>query len=155
VAPTDDEQTQPVEQAQPEVRPRTTGRGRRTLVVALGVLVATAALIVLGVTLARGSGWHFYFSDRPLDADSRARVEAIRDEVEAGGKAPEALRSLDAALAPGTDATAVRLHLVNAQEALEATGDADLTRAAQELREIILEIRPELTPEWSPEAATP
>lgn len=138
----DDEQTQPVEQVQPEVRPHGAGRGRHTLVIVLGALVAAVALIVLGATFVRGSGWHLYFTDRPLDAQSRARVEAIRDEVEASGKAPEAVRSLDAALVSGADATAVRLHLVNAQESLEATGDTDLERAAQELRAIILEIRP-------------
>jgi hypothetical protein len=137
-----DEQTQSVEETQPEARPRGAGRGRRTLVVAMGVLVATVVMITLGLTLARGSGWHMYFGDLPLDADSRARVEAIREEVEASGKAPDAVRWLDAALASGTDATAVRLHLINAQEALEATGDADLAEAAQELRAIIQEIRP-------------
>ncbi len=145
----DSEQTQPVGQAQPEARPCSTGWRRRTLVVVMGTLIAAVSLIVLGLTFVRASGWHYYFSDRLLDTDSHARIEAIRDEVRASGKAPEALRSLDAALTPGVDATAVRLHLVNAQEALEATGDAGLTRAAQELREIILEIRPE------PGAATP
>jgi hypothetical protein len=117
--------------------------------------MATAVLIVLGVAFVRGSGWYVYGTDRPLDADSRARVEAIRDELEAGGKAPDAVRWLDAALAPNTDATAVRLHLINAQEALEATGDADLAEAAQELRVIIQEIRSELAPEWPHSTATP
>lgn len=126
----------------PKQTPHAPGRGRRALVVVMGALLATAALIVLSIKFVRGSGWHFYFGDRPLDADSRTCVEAIRDEVEASGKVPEAVRSLDAALAPGIDATAERLHLISAQEALEATGDADLSRAAQELRAIILEIRP-------------
>jgi hypothetical protein len=121
----------------------------------MGVLMATVALIVLGVAFARGSGWYVYSTDRPLDADSRARLETIRGEVKASGKALDAVRWLDAALAPGTDATAVRLHLISAQEALEATGDADMARVAQELQAIILEIRPEPPPEWPLSTATP
>jgi len=108
----------------------------------LGVILAGAACIIIGLAFVQGSWWYSYMTDRALNHESRAHVEAIRDEVNASGAAPEAVMWLDAALDPDTDPTTVRTHLLTAQEILEAAGDPKLAKAARELQGIIQTIRP-------------
>lgn len=120
-----------------EDSPRHLGRGWRIAVVALGTVVLAVAFVIIGVAFMRGSSWYFYSTDRALDADSRARVEEIRDAVEASGTVPDAVMWLNAALQPNVDPTAVRLNLTAAHAALEATDDAELAETERELQTII------------------
>lgn len=122
--------------------PRRLGWRRRLIVIGLGVVLATMACGIIGTAFVHSTSWSSYGTDRALDRVSRARVEAIRREVDASGSAPEALTWLDAALDSQVDPTTVRTYLLTAQEALEATGDLELARAARELRGIAQMIRP-------------
>ena len=90
---------------------------------------------------ASGSWWYSNMQDRPLDAESRARVEGLRDEVDASGRAPRAVTWLTAALDPSADPTAVGVHLVAAQETLESVGDPGLSRVAREIGVILQDLR--------------
>jgi hypothetical protein len=135
-------------------------RERRLIVVVLGATLAVMACAVLGLAFVQGSSWHYYGTDRALDRQARARVEAIRDAVEARDGVSEVVTWLDGALDPGTDATAVRLYLLAAQETLKTSGDPRLVEAAEELQAVIETIRlssfsaptkpyPASTLEWS------
>jgi len=115
--------------------------GRRGVVIALGTILATLALGMMGVALGQGSWWYPHEADRALDSRSRARVEAIRDQVEAKGTAPEAETWLDTALEPETHPTDVRACLLEAQEILDATGDPKLAEAARELGAVVETMR--------------
>ena len=134
-----------------EAAPRGLGRGRRVGVIVLGVILVGAACVIIGLALVQGSWWYSYGTDRALDRASLVRVEAIRDEVDAGGSAPEAVVWLNAALDPNAHPTDIRTYLLAAQEALKATGDPKLAEAAEELQAIIQMIRP--VPLW--ETTTP
>jgi len=112
------------------------GYGRRVVVILMAMFLGVAVFGILGLTLVQGSWWYSYGTDRPLDSESRSRVEAILDEVEASGAAPQAAAWLDAALA-ATHPSDVRIHLITAQEALRATGNPQLIETARELGEII------------------
>lgn len=125
-----------------EASPRRLGRGQRIAVVVLGIILAGAACVIIGLAFVQGSWWYSYMTDQALDYESRARVEAIRDEVDASGTAPEAVMWLNAALESNADPTTVRSHLLAAQEVLEAAGDPKLAEAVRELQEIIQTIRP-------------
>jgi hypothetical protein len=125
-----------------QVLPRSPGRGRRITIIALGTVLAVMACGVIGVAFVQGSWWYAEGTDRALDVESRARVEALRDEVEAHGGAPEAVTRLNAALEPGAHPTDIRTYLLEAQEVLEATGDPELAEVARELRTIADRIRP-------------
>jgi hypothetical protein len=111
--------------------------GRRALVVVMGMMIAGIALAAIGMGLMQGSWWHSYGTDEPLDRATRARVEAMRDEIDVGGVAPDAAAWLNAALDSGVDPSTTRLYLYAAQEALRATGDPELVEMAEELRLII------------------
>ena len=125
-----------------EASPRRVGRGRRIAVTVLGVILAVVACTIIGLAFVQGSWWYPTMTDRALDDESMARVEAIRDEVDTAGSAPEAARWLNEALdPPTTDPTAVRAYLLAAQEALEAADDPKLVRAVSELRAIIQTVR--------------
>lgn len=110
---------------------------RRLVVIVLGAIVAAVACAILGVAFVRGSWWYSYGTDRALNGESRARLEAIRDEVEASGAAPEAVMWLEAALEPGVDPTDVRIYLITARETIGAADDPALAEAARELQAII------------------
>jgi len=125
----------------------------------MGMLVAGVALAAIGVGWMRGSWWHSYGTDEPLDRAARARVEAMRDALDAGGAAPNAAAWLSAALDPGIAPSTARFYLYAAQEALRATGDAELVELAEELRLIVQMIyrppaehtatpQPQVTLEW-------
>jgi len=118
------------------------GRGRRVGVVVLSVSLALAVCAFIGLAFVQSSWWYAYGTDQALDDESRARVEAIRNEVDAGGAAPKAVVWLDAALEPGVHPSDVRAYLLAAQGALGATGDPELAGAAGELRAIVEVIRP-------------
>lgn len=111
--------------------------GRRALVVVMGMLMAGVALAVIGMAWMRGSWWHSYGTDEPLSRAARARVEAIRDALEAGGASPDAAAWLNAALDPQIDPSTTRYYLITAQESLRATGDTKWIEAAEELRGIV------------------
>lgn len=118
-------------------RPYSPGRGRRAVVVVMGMIIAGAVLAVVGMTFMQGSWWYSYPTDQALDRASRTRLDIVRNEVDANGTVPEVLRWLNTALDPGTDPSTIRYCLLTAQEALKATGDPKLIEAARELRAII------------------
>jgi hypothetical protein len=90
-------------------------------------------------------------TDPGLDGELRSRLEAIQEEVDAIGTAPEAVMWLGDALDPNADGTSVLAYLRAAQKAMEAADEPKLTEAARELREIIQTMRPA----YIREAATP
>lgn len=125
-----------------EARPYDPSQGRRVIVIAMGMISALIVLSIIGMALTQGSWWYSYPGDQALDRASRARLEMVRDKVDAHGTVPQVVRWLNVALDPYTDPTAVRNHLVAAQEALDATGDPTLIEAAGELRVIVQAVRP-------------
>ncbi len=108
----------------------------------LAVLLAVAAITVIALAFAQGSWWYAYGTDRALDRESRARVEAMRDEVEGIGAADQAVVWLNAALEPNTHPTDVRNYLLASLGMLEAADDPRLAEAVEELRAVIETIRP-------------
>lgn len=124
-----------------EPRPYNPSHARRAAVIAMGMVVALLVLAVVGMTFVRGSWWYSYPGDQALDRESRARLEMVRDKVDAYGTVPQVVRWLNVALNPDTDPTAVRNHLLAAQEALDATGDPTLMEAAQELLALVQTLR--------------
>ncbi|MBL7064144.1 MAG: hypothetical protein ISS49_08065 [Anaerolineae bacterium] len=130
---------------------RSPGRGRRVGVIILGVILAGVTCGIIGLAFVQGSWWYSYGSDHALDRETRARVEAIRDDVDSSGAAPEAVPWLNAALGPNAHPTDVRTYLLTAQKALEAADDPKWAEAVGELRAIIQTIRP--APLW--ETITP
>lgn len=124
-----------------EASPRSPERRRNIVVIVLGAILATAACSIIGVAFVQGSWWYSYGTDRALDGRSRARVEAMRDEVDASGIAPEAVPWLNAALDPHTDPSTVRAYLLAAQEVLEAADDPKLTEIVEELRAVVQTIQ--------------
>ena len=124
-----------------EAIPRSPGYGRRAVVILMAMFLGAAVFGILGLTLAQGSWWYSDGADRPLDGESRLRVEAIRDAVDASGTAPEAVTWLNAALNPNAVPTDIRTYLIAAQEALRASGDPEWIEAGRELGEIVGVIR--------------
>lgn len=125
-----------------QASPQGTRRGRRLLVIVLGTILAVVACGTVGLGAMEGSWWHSEGMDRALSHESRARVGAIRDELDASGAAPEAVVWLDAVLDPNADPTTVRFYLLAAQELLEEANDPDLTETVREIRTILQMIRP-------------
>ena len=103
--------------------------------------MTVATITIISLAFVQGSWWYAYGTDRDLDNKSRARVEAIRDEVDASGAAPKAVMWLNAALELDTHPSDVRTYLLAALEMLEAADDQKLAKAANELRAIIETIR--------------
>ena len=127
---------------------------RRIVVTVLAVLLAVAAITIIGLAFVQSSWWYAYGTDRALDRESRARVEAIRDEVEGSGAANQAVVWLNAALAPNTHPSDARAYLIAAQEILEKTGDPELAETVTELQAIIETIRPTVKQPSSLEATS-
>ncbi len=136
-----------------EARPHGPGRARRIGIVVLGVILAGVACVIIGLAFVQGSWWYSYGTDRTLDHESRARVEAMREEMGGSGAPPEAVKWLNAALDPNAHPTDVRTYLLTAQEVLEATDDPKLAEAVRELQAIIQAIRP--TPLWETTTSRP
>ena len=130
------------ELAYEEAIPRGPGRAWRIIVTVLAVVLTVAACGIIGVAFVQGSWWYSYGTDRALDYKSLSQIEAIKDDLEASGAAPEAVTWLNAALEPNADPSMIRAYLASAQEALEETGDPELAEAARELETIIESIRP-------------
>jgi len=120
-----------------ETGPRPWGRGWRTGIIMLGAVLAAVACAIIGLAFVQGSWWYSYGTDRALDRESRARIEAIRDELSARGVVPDAVAWLDAALRPDAHPSDTRAYLLSAQEVLKAADDPQLTEVAIELRAII------------------
>jgi hypothetical protein len=125
-----------------EAKSRGPGRGRRIGVIVLGAILAAAACGIIGVALVQGLWWYSLGTDRALDHESRACVEAIRDEVNASGAAPEAVAWLNAALEPNAHPTDVHTYLLAAREALDVADDPELAEVARKLWPVIEAIRP-------------
>lgn len=125
-----------------EAKSRAPGRGRRIGVIVLATILGGVALGVIGVALVQGSWWYSLGTDRALDQESRACVEAIRDEVNASGAAPEAVAWLNAALEPNAHPTDVHTYLLAAREALDAADDPELVQVGKKLWAVIEAIRP-------------
>ena len=129
--------------------------GRRAIVIVMGLILVGVTVSVLAITYLEGSWWYTYESDRALDAEARARVVTVRDEVNALGHMPETVACLNAALNPDAHPTDVRTALMVAQQALQEAGDPSLMEAVHELREVIQSIRedslePMTTGEYEP-----
>jgi hypothetical protein len=134
--------------------------GRRAIVIVMGLILIGVAASVLVMTYLEGSWWYTYESDQALDAAARARVVAVRDEVNALGDMPEVVAWLNVALNPDAHPTDVRTSLMVAQQALQEAGDPHLMEAVFELREVIQSIRgdslkPTTADEFEPKLAWP
>jgi hypothetical protein len=134
--------------------------GRRAVVIVMGLILVGIAAYILAMTYLEGSWWYTYESDQALDAAARARVVAVRDEVNALGDMPEVVEWLDAALNPNAHPTDVRTSLMVAQQALQEAGDPRRMEAVLELREVIQSIRedslePTTTDEFEPKLEWP
>ena len=125
-----------------EARPRSPGLGWRIGIIALGAILTVAACGIVVVALGQSTWAISHMTDPGLNQESRSRLEAIRDEVDAIGTAPEAVGWMNDALDPNADGTSVLAYLRAAQEALETGDDPKLIEAARELREIIQTMRP-------------
>jgi len=139
--------------------PREARRGRR-----VAVILATAALVIVisvivGATFLQGSWWYSDPTDLPLDAAARARLASIQETLESSHDALEAVALLELALTPGTDPSTVRGYLMEAQQALEATGEPELATLITDLRSIIIDMRPQgqesTRPSFTPELDGP
>jgi hypothetical protein len=125
-----------------EANPRNLELGWRVCIIALGVIVAIVACGTIVVILGQSTWAISSMTDRDLNHESRSRLEAIRDEVDAIGTAPDAVVLLSDALDPGADGTSVMAYLRAAQKALEAADDPRLAKAKSELQDLIQTMRP-------------
>jgi hypothetical protein len=125
-----------------EASPHSPGLGWRIGLIALGVILAGVACGFIVVALGQSTWAISDMTDPGLSSESRSRLEAIRDEVDAIGTAPEAVGWMNDALDPNADGTSVLAYLRAAQKALEAADDPKLAGAARELGEIIQTMRP-------------
>jgi hypothetical protein len=125
-----------------EVRPRSPGLGWRIVIVALGVILIVVAWGIIVVALGQSTWAISDMSDPGLSPESRSHLEALREEVDAVGTAPEAVGWMGDALDPNADGTSVLAYLRAAQKALEAADDPKLAEAVRELRAIIQTMRP-------------
>jgi len=125
-----------------EVRPRSPGLGWRIVIVALGAVLIVVACGIIVVALGQSTWAITDMSDPGLSPESRSRLEALREEVNAIGTAPEAVEWMSDALDPNADGTSVLAYLRAAQKALEAADDPKLAETVGELREIIQTMRP-------------
>jgi hypothetical protein len=124
------------------VRPRSPGLGWRIVIVALGVILIVVAWGIIVVALGQSTWAISDMSDPGLSPESRSHLEALREEVDAVGTAPEAVGWIGDALDPNADGTSVLAYLRAAQKALEAAADPKLAEAVRELRAIIQTMRP-------------
>ncbi len=125
-----------------EASPRSPGLGWRIGIIALGVILTIVACGTIIVAFGQ-STWAISNIDDPgLSPESRSRLEALRDEVDAIGTAPEAVGWMNDALDPNADGTSVLAYLRAAQKALESADDPKLARAVREVQEIIQTLRP-------------
>jgi hypothetical protein len=125
-----------------EASPRSPGLGWRIGIIALGVVLAVAACGLIVVALGQSTWAISDMADPGLSPASRSRLEALREEVDTMGTAPEAVEWMGDALDPNADGTSVLAYLRAAQKALEAADDPKLAEAMRELGEIIQAMRP-------------
>jgi len=136
---------QPVDECQVlgPVDAHAASRARRIAIIVLAAALAMALCVTVTAAFARGSWWYFNMADRPLSAEARARLQAVREDLAAMGTATAAVAWLDAALDRSADPTAVLARLEEAQEILAASDDAVLLSAAEEVGVIIQTVRPQ------------
>jgi hypothetical protein len=125
-----------------EASPHSPGPGWRMGISALGVILTVVAFGVIVVALGQSTWAISDMTDPGLSPESRARLEAIREKVDAIGTAPEAVEWMGDALDPNADGTSVLAYLRAAQKALEAADDPKLAGAVKELRAIIQTMQP-------------
>ena len=125
-----------------DTSPRTPGPGWRIGIIALGVILAGVACGFIVVALGQSTWAISNMGDPGLSPESRSRLKALQEEVDAIGTAPEAVEWMNDALEPNADGTSVLAYLRAAQKALEAADDPKLAEAVRELREIIQTMRP-------------
>jgi hypothetical protein len=125
-----------------EASPRSPGLGWRIVIVALGAVLIVVVCGIIVVALGQSTWAISDISDPGLSPESRSRLEALREEVDAVGTAPEAVEWMGDALDPNADGTSVLAYLRAAQKTLEAADDPKLAGAVKELREIIQTMRP-------------
>jgi hypothetical protein len=125
-----------------ETKSRSPALGWRIVIVALGAVLIVVACGIIVVALGQSTWAITDISDPGLSPESRSRLEALREEVDAVGTAPEAVEWMGDALDPNADGTSVLAYLRAAQKALEAADDPKLAEAVRELREIIQTMRP-------------
>jgi hypothetical protein len=116
--------------------------GWRIVIIALGVILAGVACSFIVVAFGQSTWAISDMADPGLNTESRSRLEALREEVDAIGTAPEAVEWMGDALDPNADGTSVRAYLRAAQKALKAADDPKLAGAVEELRAIIQTMRP-------------
>ena len=93
-------------------------RGRRTVVILLGVILATAVCSIVGATLIRGTWWYSYPTDHPLDEESLALLESLTGQLDSSIAAGGAIAWLNAAADPNADPSAVWAYLIEAKSIL-------------------------------------
>ena len=125
-----------------ETRPRSPGLGWRIGIIALGAILTVAACGIVVVALGQSTWAISNLADPGLNPEARSRLEALRDEVDAIGTAPDAVGWMNDALDPNADGTSVLGYLRAAQKALEATDDPQLAEAVKELKAIFQIMRP-------------
>ena len=125
-----------------ETRPRTPAMGWRIVIIALGVILTVTALGIMVVALGQSTWAISDIADPGLKPEARSRLEALRDEVDAIGTAPDAVCWMNDALVPTADGTSVLAYLRAAQKALEAADDPQLAEAVKELKAIFQIMRP-------------
>jgi hypothetical protein len=125
-----------------EASPRSPALGWRIVIIALGVILAGVACSFIVVAFGQSTWAISDMADPGLNHESRSRLEALREEVDAIGTAPEAVGWMGDALDLNADGTSVLAYLRAAQKALEAADDPKLAGAMEELRAIIQTMRP-------------
>lgn len=116
-------------------------RGRRTIVILMSVILATAACSIVGATLLRGTWWYSYPTDHALDEGLLAQLESLTRRLNSSSAAAEAIGWLNAAADPNADPSAVWAYLVEAKSILSASNEPALQEAATEVELIIQSIR--------------
>jgi hypothetical protein len=116
-------------------------KGRRTIVILMSVILATAACSIIGATLIRGTWWYSYPTDQPLDESSLARLESLIHGLHSSSDAVEAIAWLNAAAESNADPSAVWAYLIEAKSILSASNEPALQAAAEEIELIIQSIR--------------
>jgi hypothetical protein len=117
-------------------------RGRRTVVILMGMILAAAVCSIIGATLIRGSWWYSDPTDHPLDEESLALLESLTGQLDSSSTAGGAIAWLNAAADPNADPSAIWAYLVEAKSILAASGDPALREAAEEVELIIQTVRP-------------
>lgn len=128
---------------------------RRTAVIVLGMILVVGACGIVGMAFVQSTWGHAILGDRPISDETRAYIDTVQEVLKDRDIAPQAVTWLDTALHPQTNPSAVRTYLLLTQDALEATTDPELVKAARRLRAIAQMIRSGFDAERRPRWSTP